>query len=314
MAIVVRCDPGAHVSTAGGIHTAIDRAEAIGGEARPDLHAEPARLAPDEPRPGELRALPERARRGGDPAASSATRSIWSTSPRPTTRSTRSRSPRSRTRSTSPARSRRTASSSTSARTWARASRPGLERAVPALEQALERCSDTTWLLLENSAGAGGTIGRSVDELAALFERLDRHPRLGICLDSCHLWVSGIDVTDPERARRLPRRGRRADRARPAPRAARERRGGAARLEPRPPREHRRGPAGREARRLPRAIRGCRACRRPRGAGQGRPRAGRGRGAQAAGAPRALDGKPPTRRSGVRLVDDAERRLAARHS
>ncbi len=72
----------------------------------------------------------------------------------------------------------------------------GLERVVPALAQALERCSDTTWLLVENSAGAGGTIGRSIDELAALHEALERHPRLGICLDSCHLWVSGYDVTD----------------------------------------------------------------------------------------------------------------------
>ena len=72
----------------------------------------------------------------------------------------------------------------------------GLERVVPALERALERCSDTTWLLLENSAGAGGTMGRSVDELAAIVERLGSHPRLGLCLDSCHLWVSGIDVTD----------------------------------------------------------------------------------------------------------------------
>jgi deoxyribonuclease IV len=72
----------------------------------------------------------------------------------------------------------------------------GLERIVPALEQVLELCSDTTWLLMENSAGAGGTIGRSIDELATIFERLDRHPRLGICLDSCHLYVSGIDVTD----------------------------------------------------------------------------------------------------------------------
>jgi deoxyribonuclease-4 len=72
----------------------------------------------------------------------------------------------------------------------------GLERAVPALERALERCSETTWLLLENSAGAGGTIGRSIEELAVLVDRLGRHPRLGVCLDSCHLWVSGVDVTD----------------------------------------------------------------------------------------------------------------------
>ena len=72
----------------------------------------------------------------------------------------------------------------------------GLERALPALEQVLALCSERTWLLMENSAGAGGTIGRSLDELATLFERLDRHPRLGICLDSCHLFVSGADVTD----------------------------------------------------------------------------------------------------------------------
>jgi deoxyribonuclease IV len=72
----------------------------------------------------------------------------------------------------------------------------GLERVVPAMEQVLELCSDETWLLMENSAGAGGTIGRSIDELATLYERLDRHPRLGICLDSCHLYVSGVDVAD----------------------------------------------------------------------------------------------------------------------
>jgi deoxyribonuclease-4 len=64
------------------------------------------------------------------------------------------------------------------------------------LEQVLELCTDETWLLMENSAGAGGTIGRSVEELATLHERLGRHPRLGICLDSCHLYVSGVDVTD----------------------------------------------------------------------------------------------------------------------
>jgi deoxyribonuclease-4 len=72
----------------------------------------------------------------------------------------------------------------------------GIERVLPAMEQVLELTNDTTWLLMENSAGAGGTIGRSVEELATLYDRLDRHPRLGLCLDSCHLYVSGIDVTD----------------------------------------------------------------------------------------------------------------------
>ena len=74
----------------------------------------------------------------------------------------------------------------------------GLEHVVPALEQVLELSTDETWLLMENSAGAGGTIGRSIEELAILHERLGRHPRLGVCLDSCHLFASGYDVTDPD--------------------------------------------------------------------------------------------------------------------
>jgi deoxyribonuclease-4 len=73
----------------------------------------------------------------------------------------------------------------------------GMARVVVALEHILERCAGDTWLLMENSAGAGDTIGRSLDELAILVDALDGHPRLGLCLDSCHLYVSGVDVTDP---------------------------------------------------------------------------------------------------------------------
>ena len=74
----------------------------------------------------------------------------------------------------------------------------GLERTVAALGQILERCDGDTWLLMENSAGTGGTIGRSLEERETLLERLDRHPRLGVCLDSCHLYASGYDVATPE--------------------------------------------------------------------------------------------------------------------
>src|SRR3954449_11612416 len=74
----------------------------------------------------------------------------------------------------------------------------GLERVVPALAEALERCSETNWLCMENSAGSGGTIGRSLEELAAVRPAPARHERLGICLDSCHLWASGYDITEPK--------------------------------------------------------------------------------------------------------------------
>ena len=72
-----------------------------------------------------------------------------------------------------------------------------LEHVLPALEQVLELCTGETWVLMENSAGAGGTIGRSIEELATIYSRIGGHPRLGVCLDSCHLYVSGVDVTEP---------------------------------------------------------------------------------------------------------------------
>ena len=81
----------------------------------------------------------------------------------------------------------------------------GLERVVPALALALDRCDETTWLCMENAAGTGDTIGRSLEELAALFEAAGRHPRLGVCLDSCHLFASGYDVTRPAEVDRVVR-------------------------------------------------------------------------------------------------------------
>jgi deoxyribonuclease IV len=79
----------------------------------------------------------------------------------------------------------------------------GIERVCDAMRELLELCGDRVWLLMENTAGAGGTIGRSLDELATLFDRLDAHPRLGLCLDSCHLFGSGVDVSKPDELDRL---------------------------------------------------------------------------------------------------------------
>jgi deoxyribonuclease-4 len=71
-----------------------------------------------------------------------------------------------------------------------------LDVVAPQLRELLELTTDDLWLCMENAAGAGGTIGRSVAELEALFDGLDGHRRLGVCLDSCHWWASGVDVTD----------------------------------------------------------------------------------------------------------------------
>jgi len=74
----------------------------------------------------------------------------------------------------------------------------GLTRAKPPLARVLATLTDETPLLLENSAGAGGTMGRTVEELARVIDALDAHPHLCICLDTAHLYGSGVDVGDPE--------------------------------------------------------------------------------------------------------------------
>jgi deoxyribonuclease-4 len=71
-----------------------------------------------------------------------------------------------------------------------------IEIVEPALRELLELTTDDLWLCMENTAGAGGTIGRSVAELGSICEALGGHPRLGVCIDSCHWWASGIDVTN----------------------------------------------------------------------------------------------------------------------
>ena len=53
-------------------------------------------------------------------------------------------------------------------------------------------------LLLEQTAGHNGLLGRDFDETAALIEGAGGGERLGLCLDSCHLFVQGYDITDAE--------------------------------------------------------------------------------------------------------------------
>ncbi len=70
---------------------------------------------------------------------------------------------------------------------------PAIARAGEVIAEALadsERCA----LHLEDTAGAGGTLGRSFEELAALIEAAGGGARLGLCLDSCHLLASGYDI------------------------------------------------------------------------------------------------------------------------
>lgn len=64
-------------------------------------------------------------------------------------------------------------------------------------------------LHLEDTAGAGGTLGRSFEELAALIEAAGADERLGVCLDSCHLLASGYDIRTARGMDSVLRRARR---------------------------------------------------------------------------------------------------------
>ena len=88
----------------------------------------------------------------------------------------------------------------------------GFDASVAQVAAAVQEALDTAEtvpgscpLLMENAAGAGGTVGRSLDELEAVLEATGRDERLGLCVDTQHLFASGVDYSTVARARALIR-------------------------------------------------------------------------------------------------------------
>jgi len=85
----------------------------------------------------------------------------------------------------------------------------GLDAVLPQIAQCLTDALDSVALelgatpcriLLENAAGAGGTVGRSLEELATVIEAAGGDERLGMCLDTQHLFASGVAYGTPAAA------------------------------------------------------------------------------------------------------------------
>ena len=188
---------GAHVSAAGGISKAIDRIEAIGGNAVQVFTQSPRMWRPTQHAPEELERF--RTRRREARVRHVSCHALYLVNLASRDREVRKKSFEALQATMETARD-----IGADAVVFHVGSHLGygfvdaVKAVTPALRELLEQTTDELWLCLENAAGAGGTIGRSVAELAVLCDALDGHERLGVCLDSCHWWASGVDVTDAE--------------------------------------------------------------------------------------------------------------------
>ncbi len=190
---------GAHVSASGGIHTTLDRAEAMRADAVQLFTQSPRMWRPTNHDPANFEAFKQRRQELGIAEGGVVAHALYLVNLAATDREIRKKSGAALQNTMEVARAIDADGVVFHVGSHLGAGlKAGMKRCVPAIKKALELSTDTTWLLMEDSAGAGGTIGRSVDELAQLFDACGAHPRLGICLDTCHLFVSGVDITKRE--------------------------------------------------------------------------------------------------------------------
>ncbi|MFH1088370.1 MAG: deoxyribonuclease IV [Patescibacteria group bacterium] len=76
----------------------------------------------------------------------------------------------------------------------------GIKTTISTLNRLAE-LTDEKWpvkLIIENDAGAGNRIGDTIEDLAAIWRGLTNKKRFGFCLDTCHMFVSGIELRTPK--------------------------------------------------------------------------------------------------------------------
>lgn len=74
----------------------------------------------------------------------------------------------------------------------------GLTRFIKNLDLALERADNQVMVLLETTAGQGTGLGSRFEELAAIIEGSKYPEKLGVCVDTCHIFAAGYDIRSPE--------------------------------------------------------------------------------------------------------------------
>ena len=75
----------------------------------------------------------------------------------------------------------------------------GVEIGIELIAQMLNEClkpEQTTVVLLETMAGKGSEIGRSFQELRMILDQVELSEKMGVCLDTCHVWDAGYDIVE----------------------------------------------------------------------------------------------------------------------
>jgi deoxyribonuclease-4 len=185
---------GAHVSTAGGLANAIERGEERGCESIQIFHQSPRMWRPTRYGPGDLAEFRERM--GASKVEAVIIHAVYLINCATKDKELRKKSLTSLTHAleigdgigakgvvlhpgsqkTDPL-------------------KPSLKRASKVIAEALSRTGSCR-LLIEQTAGHQGLLARDFDQTAELIDLAGSGPRLGLCLDSCHLFVQGYDITD----------------------------------------------------------------------------------------------------------------------
>lgn len=71
----------------------------------------------------------------------------------------------------------------------------GIELIADLLNQVLKE-EQTTTVLLETMAGKGSEVGKTFEELKAIMDKVELQDKIGVCLDTCHVWDSGYDIVN----------------------------------------------------------------------------------------------------------------------
>jgi deoxyribonuclease IV len=187
---------GAHVSTAGGLDKAIERGTEIGCESIQIFNQSPRMWRPTKYDEDDFAAFKEA--RADSPIEAVVIHAVYLINCATTDRELRKKSLASLTHAL------RTGDGIGSAGVVlhpgaqkGEALGPSIKRAAKVIAAALKD-SDKCPLLLEQTAGHKGLLGRNFDETAELIELAGGGERLGLCLDSCHLFVQGYDITDEQ--------------------------------------------------------------------------------------------------------------------